>query len=68
MVCCSHLEEKVWPQIFPLKPQGAHSLEPTALLLLLRKAVAFNCSGAGPLAEFELATGVKLTEASGRGV
>ena len=36
--------------------------------LLLRKAVAFNCSGAGPLAEFELATGVKLTEASERGV
>jgi len=41
---------------------GAHGPE------LLRKAVAFNCSGAGPLAEFELATGVKLTEASGRGV
>ena len=30
---------------------------------VLQKAVAFNCSGAGPLAEFELATGVKLTEA-----
>ena len=46
---------------------SAHSLEPHGPDLL-RKAVAFNCSGAGPLAEFELATGVKLTEASGRGV